>query len=72
MKDSAAAAAIAALFEKPSYDGIARACTAQVELSTEQAAAVLHAYDCGIDELDGSERAELDQVLAQLKAAIWP
>lgn len=64
--------ALEALFGEPDYAGVARACTATVQLSVEQAAAVLLAYDRGLDALDGNHRAQLDAVLAQLKDAIWP
>lgn len=66
-------AALSALCGGPAdYQGIARACTATVELTTEQAAAVLLAYDRGLDAIRGSDRAQLDAVLAQLKEVIWP
>lgn len=65
-------AALSALCGPADYQGIARACTATVQLSTEQAAAVLLAYDRGLDAVNGSDRAQLDAVLAQLKDIIWP
>lgn len=65
-------AAIEALTWKPDYTGIARACTATVELTEQQAAAVLHAYDRGLSKLDDRERQALDGLIAQLKDTIWP
>lgn len=65
-------AAIEALTWKPDYTGIARACTVTVELTEQQAAAVLHAYDRGLSKLDDQERQALDGLIAQLKDTIWP
>jgi hypothetical protein len=35
-------------------------------------AAVLEAYDRGIDTLDGTTRTALDSVISKLKDEVWP
>ncbi|EON3372130.1 hypothetical protein ACNHGM_005013 [Escherichia coli] len=58
-----------ALFGKPDYSHIVRDTTATI--STEMAA-VLEAYDRGIDTLDGTTRTALDSVISKLKDEVWP
>jgi hypothetical protein len=43
-----------------------------VELSNEQAAVVLKAYDFGVGQLASDEIVMLDAVIAKLKDKIWP
>lgn len=54
------------------YQGIAHACTAKLDLREEEAAAILKAYDFGLDDLDNEQRQALYVVLAKLKDQIWP
>ncbi len=43
-----------------------------IEMTPEEEAVVLHAYDEGVEALDSSERGLLHRVLAKLKDEIWP
>lgn len=63
--------ALDALFEKPDYAGVARPCRCTIDLTAEESAAILHAYDRGIDALDSEARHQLDRVIAALKDQIW-
>lgn len=60
------------LFGKPDYTHIARDITIEINLSMEEVAAVLYAYDRGLDELDTQNRKELDKIFAKLKTEIHP
>lgn len=64
--------ALDALFEKPDYSGVARSCRCVIDLTAEESAAILLAYDRGLDALDDTARHQLDQVIASLKDQIWP
>lgn len=57
-----------ALFGKPDYSHIVRDTTATISIT----AAVLEAYDRGIDTLDGTTRTALDSVISKLKDEVWP
>lgn len=54
------------------YEGIAQDCSVTVELRAEEAAAVLKAYDYGLNQLNADQRHALDVVMAKLKDQIWP
>lgn len=41
-------------------------------LSAAEQAAVLAAYDDGIDRMDTKQRQQLDNVITELKRKIWP
>ena len=41
-------------------------------LKAPEMAAVLEAYDRGIDTLDGTTRTALDSVISKLKDEVWP
>jgi hypothetical protein len=43
-----------------------------VNLSPEEAAVTLKAYDDGVAALTMNERLELDRVIAKLKDQLWP
>lgn len=63
---------LAALFGKPDYSHIARDATITVSLTAAEMAAVLDAYDRGLDALDPGERSDLNAVIAKLKDELWP
>ncbi|ELS1981272.1 hypothetical protein R5C11_005744, partial [Escherichia coli] len=56
-----------ALFGKPDYSHIVRDTTATISITAAEMAAVLEAYDRGIDTLDGTTRTALDSVISKLK-----
>lgn len=43
-----------------------------LDLSAEEAAAILAAYDYGVSKLNAKDLQRLDAVVAKLKAEIWP
>lgn len=53
-------------------DGLLQGGQLMITTTPEEAAAVLHAYDEGVDALDADERQHLNAVLAKLKDQIWP
>ena len=61
------------MFERPDYSSVTmpvrRLC---VELTEDEQAAVLWAYDSGIEALDSTSRGHLDGVLTMLKREIHP
>lgn len=54
------------------YKGIAHDCTVTVDLSEEESAAVLKAYDYGLHNLDKEQQRALNAVISKLKDQIWP
>ena len=54
------------------YEAIARDCLLTVELTAEQSAAVLRAYDYGLESLTAIQRYQINVVIAKLKDQIWP
>ena len=54
------------------YEAIASDCFLTVELTAEQSAAVLRAYDCGLENLNAMQRYQIHVVIAKLKDQIWP
>lgn len=54
------------------YKGIAHDCTVTVDLSEEESAAVLKAYDYGLQNLDKEQQRALNAVISKLKDQIWP
>lgn len=61
-----------ALFGKADYSHVARDVAVSVDLTAAEVAALLGAYDRGLDTLDASERQGLDSVIAKLKDEVWP
>lgn len=61
-----------ALFGKPDYSHIVRDTTATISITAAEMAAVLEAYDRGIDTLDDTTRTALDSVISKLKDEVWP
>lgn len=61
-----------ALFGKPDYSHIARDASVTVDLTAAEVAALLGAYDRGLDALDASERQGLDSLIVKLKGEVWP
>lgn len=59
-------------FGKPDYSHIVRDTTATISITAAEMAAVLEAYDRGIDTLDGTTRTALDSVISKLKDEVWP
>lgn len=64
--------ALNALFGKADYSHIARDVSVTVNLSAAEVAALLGAYDRGLDALDAGERQALDSLIARLKDEVWP
>ena len=64
--------ALQALFGKADYSHIAREATVTVKITAAEMAAVLGAYDRGLDALDQDEREDLDAVIGKLKDELWP
>lgn len=54
------------------YEAIACDCLLKVELTAEQSAAVLRAYDHGLESLNAIQRYQILVVIAKLKDQIWP
>lgn len=64
--------ALDALFRKADYSHVARDVVVTVDLTAAEVAALLGAYDRGLDTLDAGERQGLDSVIAKLKDEVWP
>lgn len=60
-----------ALFGKPDYSHIARDTTATISITAQEMAAILAAYDSGVEQLDAEEGQALDSVIAKLKDQVW-
>lgn len=54
------------------YQEMARPGVYKVDLTADQAAAILKAHDHGIAALESDETALIDQVMSILKDEIWP
>jgi len=64
--------ALQALFGKADYSHIAREATVTVKITAAEMAALLGAYDRGLDALDQNQREGLDAVIGKLKDELWP
>ena len=64
--------ALQALFGTADYSHIAREATVTVKITAAEMAAVLGAYDRGLDALDQDEREDLNAVIGKLKDELWP
>lgn len=60
------------LFQKPNYDHITQSQTIVIEVSKEQAAAILWAYDRGFNDLDAEAMQEFKSLIHRMKDEIWP
>ena len=60
------------LFGKADYSHIARDATVTVSITAAEMAALLGAYDRGLDALDQDERDGLNAVISKLKDELWP
>lgn len=61
-----------ALFGKPDYSHIAHDTQATISITAQEMAAILAAYDRGVDQLDAEAGQALDSVIAKLKDQVWP
>ena len=64
--------ALQALFGKANYSHIAHDATVTVSITAAEMAALLGAYDRGLDALDTDERDEVNAVIAKIKDELWP
>ena len=64
--------ALSALFGKANYSHIAHDATVAVSITAAEMAALLGAYDRGLDALDDGERDGVQAVIAKLKDELWP
>ena len=64
--------ALSALFGKADYSHIAHDATVTVSITAAEMAALLGAYDRGIDSLDQAESDGVNAVIAKLKDELWP
>ena len=64
--------ALNALFGKADYSHIAHDATVAVSITAAEMAALLGAYDRGLDALDDGERDGVQAVIAKLKDELWP
>ena len=64
--------ALQALFGKADYSHIAREATVTVKITAAEMAALLGAYDRGLDALDQDERDGLNAIIGKLKDELWP
>lgn len=64
--------ALNALFGKADYSHIARDNTVTVSITAAEMAALLGAYDRGLDAIDDVEREGVNAVIAKLKDELWP
>ena len=64
--------ALSALFGKADYSHIAHDATVTVSITAAEMAALLGAYDRGLDALDTDEREGVNAVIAKLKDELWP
>ena len=61
------------LTETPNYDHLnLDRQTLTIELSAEEQATVLHAYDQGIDTLNATQQQQLNVIIGKLKDRIHP
>ncbi|AEY02966.1 hypothetical protein GU3_16304 (plasmid) [Oceanimonas sp. GK1] len=63
---------ITELFGKPDYSHIARDTKATISITAAEMAAILEAYDNGLDTLEPRTKTALDSVVAKLKDEVWP
>lgn len=63
---------VSALFGRSDYSHIAHDATVTVSITATEMAALLGAYDRGLDALDQDERHGLNVVIAKLKDELWP
>lgn len=64
--------ALDALFGKADYSHIARDTVATVSMTAAEMAALLEAYDRGVDQLGEQASHDLDTLIAKLKDEVWP
>lgn len=64
--------ALSALFGKPDYSHIARDTVATVSMTAAEVAALLEAYDRGVDQLDEQASHDLGTLIAKLKDEVHP
>lgn len=64
--------ALDSFFDKADYSHIARDATVTVSITAAEMAALLGAYDRGLDALDHAERDGLNAVIGKLKDELWP
>lgn len=64
--------ALQALFGKANYSHIAHDATVTVSITAAEMAALLGAYDRGLDALDTDEREGMNAVIAKIKDELWP
>lgn len=57
---------------KSDYSHIAHDATVTVSITADEMAAVLNAYDRGLDALDQDERNSLNDIIGKLKDELWP
>lgn len=65
-------ATVDALFGKADYSHIAHDANVTVSITAHEMAAILGAYDRGLDALDSDERDGLNAVISKLKDELWP
>lgn len=71
-EDAGRYAALDALFAPADYSHICRDSTATVSITAAEMAAILAAYDRGINALNEADTGALDAVIAKLKDELWP
>lgn len=54
------------------YHRLTRGGRVSLELTQDEAAVALKAYDNGVGALNEDDRSELDSLIAKLKEQIWP
>lgn len=64
--------ALQAIFGKADYSHIAHDATVTVNITKAEMAALLGAYDRGLDALDRDERDSMNAVIAKIKDELWP
>lgn len=58
--------------DKARYSHIAKSSRASIDVSADEMASVLWAYDYGLDKLDKEALADIANVISKLKDELWP
>lgn len=60
------------MFKKPNYDHIAADSKITLEITAEQAKSIFWAYDRGLADLDADALKQLEKLIVNIKAELWP
>lgn len=64
--------ALNALFGEPDYSHIVKDCTITIDIKADEMAAILTAYDRGLESLNPDHKKAFESVINKLKDQVWP